>query len=452
MPKTSDYCPRCQSVQVGLRRADGKFLCLNCSTKQEVAEAASVPVRVHRGEDLRSSKSLGTTALVLGLLSALGAVPITLYFDSAGDASTALLAIIPASLIPLGAGLLAGRNRRGQAGAVLSLLACVQALFTVLFLESRGAVREVAGTGSRPNAALSTSNAERNGRERTPVIRTPSREEIPVVTDLVPHETKPEQRFVDDPEEQARLASLEALQRKAANERQRLLGLQRLKEMTGKYYAKAEEVDLLESQVELLDAKRVRLKGQIQTCELRMRSAEAKAEIERQRQPHNKQDLRTAIYGARRNENPFVETNHLALELHRHNVEMQQVDAELDQLVPMLAGARAQATVLGKALVEHCQRIGEPLPEVRDFMASDKEPRKAEDPQPVKEVQASPEKTESVSKAPAEKGPNVKVYVLHDGRTIKAQHVIEMGKELAIRDVDGDIHQIKKADVREIRE
>ena len=385
MPKTSDYCPRCESVQVGLRRADGEFICLNCSTKQEVAEAASVPVRVHRGEDLRSSKSLGTTALVLGLLSTLGAVPIAFYFDSVGDASTALLVILPASLVPLGIGLLAGRNRSGQAGAALSLLACVQVFFTVLILESRGAVRDVAGTGSHQNADLSISNAERNRRERTPAITTPSREEIPVATDSEPHETKSEQRFMNDPEEQARLASLETLQRKAENERQRLLDLQRLKEMTGKYYAKAEEVDLLESQVELLDAKRTRLNGQIQTCELRMRSAEAKAENERQKQPHNKQDLRTAIYGARRNENPFVETNHLALELHRCKVEMQQVDAELDQLVPMLAGARAQATVLGKALMEHCRRIGEPIPEVRDFTASDKEPRKAEDPQSVEE-------------------------------------------------------------------
>ena len=97
--------------------------------------------------------------------------------------------------------------------------------------------------------------------------------------------------------------------------------------------------------------------------------------------------------------------------------------------------------------------------QVKAFMASYKRkpPQRVPKSDPVAKKDAAsepPPKAEPARKAPpakaAAKGVK-KIVVLKDGREIKATIVMAMGKQLAVKDIEGKMHQIAKDDVQEIR-
>jgi hypothetical protein len=157
MPRTSDFCPRCKSVQKGLRLLSGEFVCLTCSSKEVITAAIAGTSFQSRGQpsgpEFRASPRAGLAASVLGGLCALAAIPACLYCHSAGSNGKALILIMPFATVAFFIGLLNKRHVLGTAGAILSVVALAEALGLTLYLESEDAGRRGQGAAGKPAPA-----------------------------------------------------------------------------------------------------------------------------------------------------------------------------------------------------------------------------------------------------------------------------------------------------------
>ena len=153
MSRTSDYCPRCKSVQKGLRLVSGEFVCLNCSTKRKIIAAIGATAFQSpgpRGPDPRASPRVGLLALSVGLAAALLAVPICTHYHAAGSNGQGLLVIVPFATVAVFLGLFSIRHVLGAAGAVFSLVALAETLGMTLYLEAQDTERRGSAAQSVP--------------------------------------------------------------------------------------------------------------------------------------------------------------------------------------------------------------------------------------------------------------------------------------------------------------
>jgi hypothetical protein len=167
--QTSDYCPKCASVQKGIRVAGGRFVCLSCGSKEDIAEA------IRQGDQAAKTAQAGaartapepTRGQRLAALAALSVsgVGVVVGLVLAGFCPRAvadgllLKSLLPLALVTLVAGLLNHRVPWGLYGALLSVALFGETLW--LSFQCSGEARQAEAAQKAEQEALAQADRER---------------------------------------------------------------------------------------------------------------------------------------------------------------------------------------------------------------------------------------------------------------------------------------------------